>query len=192
MVIFYYGNVMSRQLLIKIHLYLASFMAPVLVIIAISGGLYLFGFKGSNAHELVYQGAPKEINTQAQDMKTEINRLFKKLGIESDFDYVRKSGTAFITRPTSRDFYVISVNVEDQAKGLEVEHYSPDFVKTIVELHKGHGPSLFKSYQKLVAIGLVFILLSGLWLGLTSPKLRNVTIVLASSGTAVLLLLILM
>ena len=47
---------MSRKLLINIHLYLAAFFTPVLLIMAISGGLYLMGIKGSYTEQQVFQG----------------------------------------------------------------------------------------------------------------------------------------
>jgi hypothetical protein len=38
---------MSRSLFITIHLYLSSFFAAVVVLVAFSGGMYLIGVKGS-------------------------------------------------------------------------------------------------------------------------------------------------
>jgi uncharacterized iron-regulated membrane protein len=37
----------SRKTLVTIHLYLAAFFAPILLIMAVSGGLYLLDIKGS-------------------------------------------------------------------------------------------------------------------------------------------------
>ena len=38
---------MKRSLLVKLHLYAAAFLAPAFLFLAISGGLYLVGVKGS-------------------------------------------------------------------------------------------------------------------------------------------------
>ena len=58
-----------------------------------------------------------------------------------------------------------------------------------MELHMGHGPGLFKNFQKMFALGLLLIILSGLWLGLSSSGLRRRTLVISSAGAAVFLLL---
>ena len=44
---------MLRQNAAKIHLYVATFLAPIILMISISGGLYLFGFKGSTENTII-------------------------------------------------------------------------------------------------------------------------------------------
>ena len=38
---------MTRALLIKLHLYLSAFFSAAIILVAVSGGLYLIGIKGS-------------------------------------------------------------------------------------------------------------------------------------------------
>jgi hypothetical protein len=45
---------MDRKLLITIHMYLAAFFAPAVLLVAISGGLYLAGVKGNVEQETIY------------------------------------------------------------------------------------------------------------------------------------------
>ncbi len=69
-------------------------------------------------------------------------------------------------------------------------HYNePSLQKRMIELHMGHGPwpTAYKSYQKAFAAGMLFIILTGLWLGLSSVRLRFSTAVI--SGVGVLLFL---
>jgi hypothetical protein len=54
----------------------------------------------------------------------------------------------------------------------------------MMELHMGHGPLAFKNFQKFFALGLIFIILSGLWLGLSSSRLRRRTLAAAGTGAA--------
>jgi hypothetical protein len=176
---------MSRKWLINLHLYTAAFFSPVLIIIAISGGLYLLGSKGSVENEVVYNGAASEINVNAEDMKLEIANLLTKLNQDADFEYVKGSNDYFFTRPTSKPYYVLSVEQEK----LTVSKQTPDLIKTIVELHKGHGPLAFKTFQKIMALGLLFMVISGLWLGLTSKQLRNKTMAISGAGGLIFILL---
>ena len=38
---------MTRTVLIKLHLYLSAFFSAAIILVAVSGGLYLIGIKGS-------------------------------------------------------------------------------------------------------------------------------------------------
>jgi hypothetical protein len=176
---------MSRKVIVKIHLYLATFLAPIILMIAISGGLYLFGSKGETIKSHVYTGSADEINLKAEDINAEVNRVFQKVGIEHDFEYIKGNSKVAYTRPTSRDYYVLSIKGDD----FNIVKEEPDFIKSIVELHKGHGPTSFKTLQKFTAFGLVFILVSGLWLAFITPSMRKNAIVLTLSGLATFLLL---
>jgi len=51
----------------------------------------------------------------------------------------------------------------------------------------GHGPTAYKTYQQVFAAGMLFIVLFGLWLGLSCARLRLCTAVIW--GTGVLLFL---
>ena len=83
------------------------------------------------------------------------------------------------TRPTSREHYEIVVSGE----GLNINKNSPSLQKSLVELHKGHGPRLFKTAQKFMAGGLLLVLLTGAWLGLSSRILRTRTSIMIGIGT---------
>ena len=45
---------MDRKLLITIHMYLAAFFTPAVLLVAISGGLYLAGFKGDVEQKTIF------------------------------------------------------------------------------------------------------------------------------------------
>lgn len=175
---------MSRKLLVNIHLYLATFLAPIILMMAISGGLYLFEYKGNVEKEVIYSG-PATFQLDSKDLEAEVTKFLQANNQNSDFEYLRKAGSGFVTRPTSRDYYSFKFNADQ----LQVVLEKPDAIKTIVELHKGHGPSWFKTFQKLTAFGLTFILLSGLWIALKTPPMRKLAISLTSAGLLVWLAL---
>lgn len=176
---------MNRQTLVTIHLYLAAFLTPIVLMIAISGGLYLFGLKGTSVSTQVYQGDASEFDFKSADSKAAVDDLFSHIGIEHDFEYTKGSSTSLVTRPTSRDYYVIAARGDSLTVTLE----QPDLIKRIVELHKGHGPGLFKTLQKITAFGLVFIFVSGLWIAWKTPPMRNTMATTAGAGFLVWLVL---
>ena len=67
--------------------------------------------------------------------------------------------------------------------------HEPNLQKVLVELYKGHGPQLFKTFQKVMAVALMFVLLTGLWLGISSKGLRTQTAISAGAGVLVFVLL---
>ena len=62
----------------------------------------------------------------------------------------------------------------------------------MIELHKGHGPSLFKLYQKFVAILLIGVVLGGVLVGLLAKAYRGKTIASLIGGTVLFLVLALL
>ena len=177
---------MSRKLIITIHLYLAAFFTPILLITVVSGGLYLLGIKGEVERELTYQGVPGEFDITSEDIEGEIREFMLSKEIDYQFEYIKGGGNKYFTRPTSRDYYVFKVKHGQ----MDVIKQKPDFMKRLVELHKGHGPTLFKHFQKIMALGLVLILITGFYLGVTSPMLRKKTLLISSAGAGIFLLLI--
>ena len=173
-----------RSQLVRIHLFLGAFFLPALLLMATSGGLYLFGFKGSIQKEAVEIQNVVPLDPDSPDLKQDIDGFLQSNGIVHTFDYVRVSGSMLTTRPTSRDFYTIDVSGAEPV----VTFNQPDWVKRLIVLHVGHGPEVFKLLQKVMAFGLMAILLTGFYLGVSSPGLRNQTLGITGAGLVVSLL----
>lgn len=179
---------MSRRLIIQIHLYLAAFMAPAFLLIAFSGGQYLLGFKGEMVSTDVTLPAGASLDFKSETLESDVRALFETAGIEYDFDYIRNRGSIIQTRPTSRAHYQFGFDGEQ----LTAQRKVPDFTAAMMELHKGHGPSLYKWYQKFVALALLFVVLSGFWLGISSKALRKSTAITSIAGLVIFLWLALL
>jgi hypothetical protein len=178
---------MDRKLLIKIHMYLAAFFAPAVLLVAISGGLYLAGVKGNVEQETIYSSSEAMIDNKSTTLQADVAALLASAGVESySFEYIKVKGVTLYTRPTSSDHYLI----KSSAGGVEVIHARPSLQSRMIELHKGHGPTTFKTFQKAFAIGLIFIILSGLWLGVSAARLRRSTLLTATTGAVIFALLL--
>ena len=160
------------------HLYVTAFVAPMFLLVAISGGLYLVGVKGETTKTPVDLPADAMLDFASDDLKGDVSALLAAQGIDHRFDYVRGGATSLVTRPTSRVNY--EIKLDDQK--LVANRVQPDLQKRMIELHKGHGPVLFKTYQQLVAVSLFLIVLSGLWMGLNSKMHRQNAAVTAGAG----------
>ena len=174
-----------RSLWVKVHLYVAAFFLPMLLAMATSGGLYLLGVKGSVDSTPVSLSATQTLSADSGTLDNDVRELLNASGIIHDFEYIKVSGSTFITRPTSSDYYELFVLENEVRATLN----RPDLIKSLVELHKGHGPLLFKDLQKVMALGLLIVLLSGFWLGISSARLRKPTLLTASAGLLVFLAL---
>lgn len=168
----------GRAFYINLHLYAAAFLTPMLVLAALSGGLYLFGIKGANATEQIPAPAGTSLDLESPSLEADVRALLSSAGIEHDFEYLKISGGTLLTRPTSRLHYEITVS----NKSVTLQRNTPDLQKRMIELHKGHGPTVFRNFQKVMAIGLLYIVLAGLWLGLSSIRLRMRTIAILAAG----------
>jgi hypothetical protein len=172
-----------RSLWVKIHLYVAAFFLPMLLAMATSGGLYLLGVKGSVDSTPVTLSATQTLSPDSDTLDSDVRELLTENGIDHDFEYIKVSAGTFITRPTSSDYYELTVLENEVQATLN----RPDLIRSLVELHKGHGPLLFKDLQKLMALGLLIILLSGFWLGVSSVALRIPTLLTTAAGLLVFL-----
>lgn len=179
---------MNRRLLITLHLYTSAFFAPFIVLVALSGGLYLIGIKGEVVKESIFVSEQDPLDINSSQLQVDVESLLAEAGVvDFSFEYVKVSGNTLYTRPTSHPHYVI----DQGAQGVEVSYAVPSLQKRMIELHMGHGPGLFKTAQKVFALGLLFIVLSGLWLGLSAKNLQRSTLLTSAAGTVVFALLVL-
>ena len=174
---------MARALLIKLHLYCSAFFAAAIVLVAVSGGLYLIGIKGTIERTPVGTLATGQQLLQ-DPSKSNVQAALATIGVSDfEFEYVKQKGSQLITRPTTRSFYTLDINGDEAV----VQYNEPSLQKRMIELHMGHGPTAYKTYQQVFAAGMLFIILTGLWLGLSSARLRFSTAMI--SGTGVILFL---
>ncbi len=114
---------MSRGLFITIHMYLSAFFAPVIFLVAISGGLYLVGVKGSVQTQEIYSSGDYFFDAKAEDLRGEVDALLAEAGVgEFSYEYVKVKGDTLYARPTSTDHYVIKLGDK-----TSVSHAEPSF-----------------------------------------------------------------
>lgn len=177
---------MNRRVLISIHLHIAAFFAAAVILMALSGGLYLLGIKGE-VEEVALGSVDGGERLLAAPDRPGVAAILTRVGVEDyDFEYVKVSGMRLYTRPTSRTHYLLEVAGDT----IAISRREPDLQARMIELHKGHGPTLFRTFQKVLALGLLVMLLSGVWLGLAAERLRGRTLATALGGLLVFSVLV--
>lgn len=167
--------------MIYIHLVIAALFLPLLLLMPMTGSLYLWGFSGDQEKIEAFT-----ITETAPEGKTEQEQFFrdqfKKQNINFDFEYIKSTKTDYIFRPATRNHYMATKT----DAGLVFYEMKPTLLKRLVELHKGHGPLMMRWFESLFGICLVLVTLSGLWLAVTVPAYRKATIISFCVGMAVI------
>ena len=167
-----------RKYLILAHLWLAGLMAPAFALHAISGGLYLMDIKGEAATERLALPEAAQLDFKSPTLEADVKSLLKQANVDHDFEYIRNRGAVIQLRPTSKPY----LEFKQTPQGLTASRVKPNAVRSMMELHKGHGPQLFKSYQKLVAVLLLGVVFGGILVGLMARAYRRQTIVAVAIG----------
>jgi len=176
-----------RRLLILLHLFGASFMAPAFALVAITGGLHMVGGgeKVETTQAVLPEGATLDFESDTLD--ADVKALLEQANIDVNFGYVKSRGAAKIqTRPTSRTY----VEISQTPNGLSATVNKPNFQKAMMEIHKGHGPKILRTYHKLVALGLFFVIFGGFLVGILAKAYRTKTLAAAGLGTLLYIVLI--
>jgi hypothetical protein len=174
-----------RKYLVLGHLWAAGLMAPAFALHAISGGLYLMNIKGQVATERVPLPENATLDFSSTTLDGDVRQLLADAKIDHDFQYVRNRGTLIQLRPTSRTY----LEFKQTDAGLTATRVKPDAVKSMMELHMGHGPTLFKTYQKLVALLLLLVVFGGVLVGLLARPYRRQTITAVVIGVVAFILI---
>ncbi len=175
-----------RQILVTLHLLFAGFMAPAFLLVAISGGLYLLGYKGQTTSQVIDLPASASLDFKSKTLEADVRTLLADAGVEHRFEYVKTRGSDTIhLRPTSRRY----IEMKQTSDGLNAALITPNLQASMMELHSGHGPKLFKLYQKFVAATLLLVIFGGVLVGLLARPYRRKTIVALGLGTVMFLLL---
>ena len=178
---------MKRKFILNIHLYLAAFFLPFLLLMPMTGVSYLLGEKGSKVSSIefsVEQVPPVDIF----ERDNWIHDKFKENDIKFDWEYIKTNQKDLILRPSSRDHYIVSVQ-DNKTDFIKIE---PNLLLKLIELHKGHGPKLFKNLQIIAGIALILLTFSGIFLSFfirSLPKKFLLPLIIGSVVTALVIMI---
>src|SRR5690606_25805690 len=173
---------MNRKTLIEIHLYLALFFMPFLLMMPITGVGYLLGQKGASEQAVIFT---VNESVPSKDIRAAwIKKQFSANNIDFSWEEIKESGETLILRPSSEDHYVLNMT-DGQTQFIKVE---PNFMLKMIELHKGHGPSWFKVLEEMFGVGLLLVSFSGVWLAFGMKAYRKKIIIPFAAGMIITLI----
>jgi hypothetical protein len=174
------NKIRLRQTLITLHLFAASLLAPLFVLVAITGGLYMAGVEGSTKDTPLALPNGTSFNTKSPAFEADVRQFLKAQNVNVDFEYIRVRGENFVTRPTSRTH----VAFEKKDGVLQAKLVEPTALKALMEIHMGHGPKIYKTYAAVAGLALLLVVLGGVFIGLLSPAYRKATLSSVVVGSA--------
>ena len=179
-------NPKVRHFMILAHLFAAGFMAPAFLLVAITGGMHMVGGVEHETKTPIALPSGTTIDLKSPTAEADIRALLKSANVDHDFEYLKNRGTSAQTRPTSRPY----ISFKKKEGEWIAEKVTPNFMKAAMEIHKGHGPKLLRTYHKVVALMLLGVVFGGIFVGLLAKAYRRKTIAATAIGTLVYLVLV--
>jgi len=173
----------SRSWMVQIHLIVASLFLPLMLLMPLSGALYLMDQKGDQTKEeaFVVDGIPPKDKTE---MEAFFRGQFLKNNLDFSFEYIKTTDTEYIFRPTSRVYYMAATS----NGSLTMYKVNPSILKRMMEIHKGHGPQFVRWLEMAFGVALLLVAFSGVWIGIVTPVYRRAMIVSFLVGAVILAL----
>lgn len=163
-----------HRLLIRWHMLVAAFLFPAIILYLLTGALYTWGAKGDYAT----RDYPVALSAPLTDDRVALQELaaaaLAQQGIAAPTGKaeVKKMGDRFQLEWTGSNRDVLLEPGADAATAkLTVK--DTGWHRFFVQLHKAKGGTPFKIYAVMLALGLFFLVTSGLIVALKMPHMRR-------------------
>lgn len=177
---------MSRTFLTKLHLIVAAFMFPAILMFLVTGALYTWGNKGEWVEETIAVQLQKPLAADEAALKalvkTELNQ--RGLPLPSGSASLSEAGEP-VSLQWSGAKSEASIKATEDPLVAEVTVKEATLHRNLVQLHKAKGSDLFKVYASVLAFVLFLLVASGMVLGLQVKPLRRITILSSVAGAVV-------
>jgi hypothetical protein len=185
---------MKRNVFIKIHLVLAATILPVVLMYVITGALYTAEYKPSSHGEAFDVQLDAPLTRNVELLKSVVHKALIQRDIEdpdgkTKFKRDKKhGGKKFVWQG---DNHTVSMwSHKDDRSIVSIEVSTPSWYKRLMWLHKAKASDAFDIFSIVVAIILIFVLITGVIVGLQVKLFRGLT--LYSMGFGSLLFLAMM
>lgn len=174
-----------HRLLIRWHMLVAAFLFPAILLYLLTGALYTWGAKGDyvTTDHVVTLSAPLTEDKAAMQALVVKELAARNLVPPTGAASVKPVGDSFQIDWTgsNRD-----VTLEPGANAGTAKLIVKDtgWHRFFVQLHKAKGGTPFKVYAVVVALGLFFLVTSGLIVALKAPAMRRGAMIGSAVGLA--------
>lgn len=173
----------NRLVLMKLHVLIAVFILPVAIMFFVTGAFYTWGIKGD--YETTVQKLHLKTPLQEERsylinvVETELNK--QEVSLPTGKAKIKKIGQSFLLEWTGANKdVVLEPTLNPLIAQLKIKNTG--WHRHFVQLHKAKGGVAFKVYATILAVGLLFLLMSGFIMAWQLPKLRKMTLVSTCFG----------
>ncbi|NRB37384.1 MAG: PepSY domain-containing protein [Pseudomonadales bacterium] len=184
-------SVLKRKNLVTIHMLVAGFIFPVLLMFLFTGALYTWGIKGgyeSQDYDVMLE-APLQADQEM--LLAVVNKKLLALNITQPTGQakVKNIGADFQLQWTGSNRNVI-LQTSDNALLARMTIENSQAYRVFVQLHKAKGGVAFKVYAAIFAAALLLLLISGFIMAWQMPKYRQPVLISATLGMITFILMI--
>lgn len=173
----------TRILLTKVHLLLAAFTFPAILMFLLTGALYTWGITGKSdeSEYRIALSAPLERDEHA--IRTLVSSELERLGFEepSGRHRIRGEGADW-TFDWAGSRAEVTLKPGDTATSATMTVKQSTLYRVFVQLHKAKGATLFRVYATFLAITLFLLVATGLALCFAIPAFRTMTFWASGAG----------
>jgi len=171
------------------HMFLAALTLPILLMYFVSGMLYTFDIKGHIEKQKfnVVLDAPARLNLDFFADVAKKNLIAHALPIPDGDMTLRKKKSSYTFRWGGLQ-YAVSIKTTKTPNVLTMTVRERSLLTQMMRIHRADAGAIFKAIPLILLIGMLFILLSGIYMGLNIPKFRNVMLYTMGFSTAAFLL----
>ncbi|KTE37939.1 MULTISPECIES: PepSY domain-containing protein [unclassified Sphingopyxis] len=174
-----------HRLLIRWHMLVAAFLFPAILLYLVTGALYTWGAKGDyvTTDHMVTLSAPLTEDKAAMQALVVRELAARDLAPPTGTASVKPAGDSFQIDWTgsNRD---VTLEPGETAGTAKLIVKDTGWHRFFVQLHKAKGGTPFKIYAVVVALGLFFLVTSGLIVALKVPTMRRGAMIGSAVGLA--------
>ena len=178
------GFTLNRTTLTKLHLLLAAFMFPAVLMFLVTGALYTWGEKGAWHEQTAQITLEQPLAGQSEDaLKGIAITALQERGIAAPSGKASLSGEGddvSFAWTGARSDISITATADPLVANADIKEAS--FHRWLVQLHKAKGSTAFKVYATILAVILLLLVASGLIMGLQVKALRRLTVLSSVVG----------
>ncbi|MBP7952136.1 MAG: hypothetical protein KAZ17_01490, partial [Sphingorhabdus sp.] len=137
--------------------------------------------KGEMKETPVAVPAGTAFDSKSPNFEADVRKFLQAQNLPSDFDYIRARGDSFTTRPSSQPHFTF----EQKDGTVTAKRIDPSFLASLLEIHKGHGPEIYRLFGALAGLMLFIVVMGGLTIGLISAAYRKQTLISLAAGSTI-------
>ncbi len=167
----------------KLHVLIAVFILPIAIMFFVTGAFYTWGVKGEyeTTVQKLHLKTPlqEELSYLVNVAEEELNK--QQVSLPTGKAKIKKIGQSFQLEWTgsSKDI-ILEPTLDPLIAQLKIKNTG--WHRHFVQLHKAKGGVAFKVYATILAVGLLFLLVSGFIMAWQLPKLRKMTLISTMLG----------